>query len=164
MKTRSNVQKMDQAAIDAFLKKYRVGVLGLHNGTHSYAIPLAYAHDNQTFYLTMGHVGRKAEYISKNKKVCFTVFWIPEGFGAPDKMNWTSVVCDGVLEHLSDPEAITRAVRVLEKHMGMPEGSWDNLLAMTLKNPRKSNFWKIKVSTAGGRTIENELVEFFEEE
>jgi len=163
MKTRSNEQKMEKAAIDAFLKKNRVGVLGLHDGTRSYCIPLAYAYDNEALYVTMGHEGRKFEYINKNKNVCFTVFWIPEGFGAPDKMNWTSVVCDGVFEHLGDPAAITRAVRVLEKHMGMPEGSCNSLLAMTLKNPQQSNFWKIQVTTAGGRTIENELVEFFEE-
>jgi len=155
---------MDQAAIDAFLKKYRVGVLGLHDGTRSYTIPLAYAYENQTFYLTLGNEGRKTEYISKNRNVCFTVFWIPEGFGAPDKMNWTSVVCDGELEHLSDPELITRAVRGLVKHMGMPEGAGDNLLALTLKNLQKSNFWQIKVTSAGGRTIENEMIEFFEEE
>jgi uncharacterized protein len=163
MKTKSNVEQMDQAAIDSFLKNNRVGVIGLNDGSSSYSIPLAYAYDNNTIYLTMGHVGRKAEYISKNKKVCFTVFWIPEGFGSPGKMNWTSVVCDGVLEHLGDPDAITRAVRVLEKHMGMPEGSWDTLLAMTLKKPQASNFWKIQVTAAGGRTIENELVEFIEE-
>lgn len=163
MKTKSNVQNMDQQAIDTFLKKYRVGVLGLHDGTQAYSIPLAYAYDNNTLYLTMGHIGRKAEYIKKNKNVCFTVFWIPEGFGSPGKMNWTSVVCDGVLEHLSDPAAITNAVRVLEKHMGMPEGSWSTLLAMTLKNPQMSNFWKIRVTAAGGRTIEDELVEFIED-
>jgi nitroimidazol reductase NimA-like FMN-containing flavoprotein (pyridoxamine 5'-phosphate oxidase superfamily) len=163
MKTKSNVEKMDQAAIDAFLKKNRVGVIGLNDGSSSYSIPLAYAYDNSVIYLTMGHVGRKAGYIDKNRNVCFTVYWIPEGFGSPGKMNWTSVVCDGVLEHLEEPKAITRAVRVLEKHMGMPAGSWDGLLAMTLKNPKTSNFWKIQVTAAGGRTIENELVEFFEE-
>jgi nitroimidazol reductase NimA-like FMN-containing flavoprotein (pyridoxamine 5'-phosphate oxidase superfamily) len=163
MKTKSNVEKMDQAGIDAFLKKNRVGVLGLHDGSSSYSIPLAYAYDNNIIYLTMGHVGRKADYINKNKNVCFTVFWIPEGFGSPGKMNWTSVVCDGVLGHLSDPEEITFAVRVLERHMCMPEGSWDGLLAMTLKSPQNSNFWKIKITAAGGRTIKNELVEFIEE-
>jgi uncharacterized protein len=163
MKTKSNVEQMDKSAIDAFLKKNRVGVIGLHDGSNSYSIPLAYAYDNNSIYLTMGHVGRKAHCISKNKNVCFTVYWIPEGFGSPGKMNWTSVVCDGVLEHLEDPDAITQAVRVLEKHMGMPEGSWGVLLAMTLKNPQVSNFWKIQVTAAGGRTIENELVEFIEE-
>ena len=33
MKTRSNVQKMDQTAIDAFLKKNRVRLLGMHDNT-----------------------------------------------------------------------------------------------------------------------------------
>ncbi len=154
---------MDKPAIEDFLRKNKVGVLSLNDGSASYGIPLAYSYDTDAVYLTMGHTGRKADCIRANKRVSFVVYWIPEGFGSPEKMNWTSVVCDGVLDHLSDPDAITRAVRVMEKHMGMPEGTWNSLLEMTLKKPEVSNFWKINITSIGGRCVENEFVEFIEE-
>lgn len=163
MKTRSNTQQMDKAAIEQFLKSSKVGTLSLHDNEVSYAIPLAYSYDRDAIYLTMGHTGRKADCIRQNRNVCFVVYWIPEGFGAPGKMNWTSVICDGALEHLTDPEAITRAVRIMEAHMGMPEGTWNNLLDMTLKNPAGSNFWRVNVTRFGGRRVEDEFVEFIED-
>ena len=44
-------------------------------------------------------------YISRNKNVCFAVCRVPEDFGM-QKRNYTSVICDGVLEHVTDPEEI----------------------------------------------------------
>lgn len=154
---------MEKAAIESFLRKNKVGVLSLHDSIAAYGIPLAYSYDADAVYLTIGHTGRKADCIKHSSQVCFVVYWVPEGFGSPEKMNWTSVVCDGVLEHLSQPDAIRQAVRVMENHMGVPEGTWNNLLNMTLKNPEMSNFWKLTITKAGGRCVENEFVEFIEE-
>jgi nitroimidazol reductase NimA-like FMN-containing flavoprotein (pyridoxamine 5'-phosphate oxidase superfamily) len=160
MKTKSNVQDLSKDAIESFLKKNRVGVLSLAAGEAAYGIPLAYFYEAGTIYLTISRKGRKLAYIDKNKKVSFAVFELPEGFGAPGKMNWTSVICDGVLENITDPDAITRAVRAGEKHMGMQAGAWDKLLEMVLKQPGDSNFWKISNATYGGRGVEDEQIEF----
>jgi hypothetical protein len=46
--------------------------------------------------------------------------------------------------------------------MGMPEGTWDKLLEMTLKKPEASNFWKIKVTESGGQGVEDFKEEFLE--
>ncbi len=81
MKTKSNVRNLSKAEIDAFLKEQKVGHLSLTDGESSYAVPLAYSYDNDTIYLTLGPQGKKMEYIGKSKKVCFSVFWVPEGYG-----------------------------------------------------------------------------------
>jgi hypothetical protein len=84
-------------------------------------------------------------------RVCFTVFCIPDDSGTPGKTSWTSVICEGVLDAIKEPEELKKAVRVGEKHRGMTEGSLENLLQMILKYPKNSNFWKINLSSLGGR-------------
>jgi len=49
----------------------------------------------------------------------------------------------------------TKAVRKWEKHMGLPEGAWDNLLEITLKDTANSSFWKINVSHIGSQAVDN---------
>ena len=160
MKTKSNVQPLSQAAIDVCLRTNRVGVLSLTDGTTPYGIPLAYFYEDGTIYLTIARAGRKMDYIRQNKKVSFLVYDIPEGFGAPGKTYWTSVICEGELENITAPEELTRAVRAGERHMGMPAGTWDRILQMTLANPQSSNFWKIRVLQYGGRGVDDEKIEF----
>jgi len=162
MKTRSNVRKLSPDEIEEFLKSQKVGTLSMNDGEKSYAVPLAYFYDGGQIYLTIGGKGRKMAYIKKNKNVCFVVCWIPPDFGLK-KMSWKSVVCDGVIAQLTDPEAITRAVRTAERHLKMPGGSWDKMLDMTLKKPEASNFWGITITQRGGQGVEDFKEEFIEE-
>ena len=160
MKTKSNVQNLSVEAIESFLQRSRVGVLALADGGAPYGLPLAYFYDAGIMYLTMSRTGRKMDIIGKNKKASFTVFAIPDDFGAPGKTNWTSVICEGELENITEPAEITAAVRAGERHMGMPAGTWDKLLEMVLLNPDQSNFWRIASPRFGGRGVENERIEF----
>jgi nitroimidazol reductase NimA-like FMN-containing flavoprotein (pyridoxamine 5'-phosphate oxidase superfamily) len=160
MKTKSNVQDLSMEAIESFLKKNKVGILSLADGQAAYGIPLAYFYEAGTIYLTISRKGRKMAFIDKSRRVSFAVFELPEGFGAAGKTNWTSVVCDGVLENITAPDEITRTVRTGERCMGMPAGTWDKLLEMVLQNPGQSNFWKIGSATFGGRAVEDEKIEF----
>ncbi len=160
MKTTSNVQDLSREAIETCLRNNRVGVLSLSDGIIPYGIPLAYFYEAGTIYLTISRKGRKMEFIEKNKHVSFTVYNIPAGFGTPGKMNWTSVICDGVLANITDPAELAKAVRAGEKHMGVPEGTWEKLLEMTLQDPANSNFWMIRSAHFGGRGVEDEKIEF----
>jgi len=162
MKTRSNIETLPQEKIDEFLSANRIGVLCLADEKVPYGIPLAYFYEQGTVYLTLSRSGRKLACISRNPKACFTVYRVPETFGTPGNMSWTSVICEGELENITDPDELSQAVRTGERHMGMPEGTWENLLQMTLKNPGQSNFWKLSVTAAGGRSVEDEQVEFSE--
>ncbi len=161
MKTKSNVRDLTKEEIDVFLKEQKVGTLALTNGKNAYAIPLAYSYDNWVVYLTLGGGGRKADYFEKNKNVCFSVHWLPSNYGKGNNA-WKSVVCDGELSRLTNPDEITKAIRVLEKHVGMPANALDNILAMTLKKPLESNFWMVNIKDAGGRGVENFKEEFSE--
>jgi nitroimidazol reductase NimA-like FMN-containing flavoprotein (pyridoxamine 5'-phosphate oxidase superfamily) len=162
LKTKSNAHNLSKDEIDDFLSKNRAGVLSLTDGMSPYALPFAYFYGDSTIYLTISLKGRKKEYLKKNKNVCFTVFRIPDNFGTPGKTSWTSVICEGVLEAVKEPEELKKAVRIAEKHMGTPEGSLENLLQMILKDPGNSSFWKINLSSLGGRGVENEKIEFEE--
>jgi nitroimidazol reductase NimA-like FMN-containing flavoprotein (pyridoxamine 5'-phosphate oxidase superfamily) len=162
MKFKTNVKTLDRTEIDEFLKSQRVGILSMTDGKTPYAIPLAYSYDGERIYLTMANQGRKAQYLKDNVPVCFIIYWIPEGFGAPGKMSYTSIICDGVLNHIVEPGGLTNAVRTLERQMGYPAGAMDKLLEMTLKNPAASNFWMISLTAVGGKGVEDFKEEFEE--
>ncbi len=147
---RTKIKTMTKEEINDFLSNQKIGVLSLCESDSSYAIPLAYSYDGEIIYLTIGQNGRKMECINKNKNVCFVVYLMspnPEG-GMPA---WKSIICNGVLEHLTDPENLEKAVRSGEKHMGMPEGAWNGLLEKTLQAPETSGFWKINIAEINGK-------------
>ena len=161
MKAKSNTRDLSPAEVDTFLREQKVGMLSLTDGQYPYAIPLAYSYDNNAIYLTLGPQGKKMEYIGKNRNACFAVYWIPQEYGKGSG-SWKSVICDGDIEQLTAPEEVKKAVRVLEKHMGMPHGALDKILEMQLKNPKASNFWRVNVKSSKGRGVENFQEEFSE--
>ncbi|RMF94295.1 MAG: pyridoxamine 5'-phosphate oxidase family protein [Candidatus Schekmanbacteria bacterium] len=160
MKTKSNVEALSEEEIDSFLKEQRVGILSLTNGESAYGIPLAYFYDKKTIYITLGPTGKKMEYIEKSKKVSFTVYWVPQDY--PASRSWKSVIVEGELTRITDPDELRSAVKTAEKFMGMPEGSLDKILEMTLKNPGNSNFWKIPLQKVGGKGVKDFQEEFEE--
>jgi len=147
-----DIQSMTKAEIEDFLSQQKMGYLSLTDGETPYSIPLAYFYDEGCIHITIRPEGRKMGYIDKNKNVCFVVCWVPEGFGM-QKRNYISVICDGVLEHVTMPEELRKAVRAGERHLGMPEGAWNGLLEKTLQNPESSSFWKIRVKDFGGKRV-----------
>lgn len=162
MKAKSNTVVMTEEEIDAFLREQRVGTLCLGDGQSSYGVPLAYFYGDKVIYLTLGPGGRKAGYVEKNKNVCFAVHWLHPDYGK-GKRSWKSVICDGTLERVTNPDEIVGAGRAAEKHMGMPQGAFDPILQMTLKNPATSNFWRINITKRGGKGVVD-FEETFEEE
>ena len=58
---------------------------------------------------------------------------------------------NGIIEQITDPEGIEKAVRTSEKHMNMPEGTWNALLERTLQAPEASCFWKIIITEVNGK-------------
>jgi nitroimidazol reductase NimA-like FMN-containing flavoprotein (pyridoxamine 5'-phosphate oxidase superfamily) len=149
------IKAMTPDQIDAFLKSQRVGLLSLSDTKSAYAIPLGYSYNGKDIYLTIRNQGRKMDYINSCRNVCFSVYWLSENFGIQAGMSYKSVICDGVLEQITDPEGITKAVRDAEKHLGLPEGTWDKLLQMTLQDTANSGFWKINVSRIGSQIVED---------
>jgi nitroimidazol reductase NimA-like FMN-containing flavoprotein (pyridoxamine 5'-phosphate oxidase superfamily) len=147
-----DIKIMNQGEIDAFLASEKLGFLSLTDGETPYAIPLAYFYADGCIHITIRAEGRKMAYINKNRKVCFAVCRVPEDFGIQNR-NYTSVICDGVLEHVTAADDLKIVVRAGEKSMGMPQGAWDGLLEKTLQNPESSSFWKIKITAFGGKRV-----------
>jgi len=147
-----DIKTMTKAEIEDFLSTQKMGFLSLTDGETPYTIPLAYFYDDGCIHITIRPEGRKMAYINRNKNACFAVCWVPEGFGL-QKRNYTSVICDGVLEHVTQPEELRSAVRAGEKRLGMPEGAWNAMLEKTLQNPESSSFWRIKVKAFGGKQV-----------
>jgi nitroimidazol reductase NimA-like FMN-containing flavoprotein (pyridoxamine 5'-phosphate oxidase superfamily) len=143
------IKTMSKDEINDFLSSQKIGVLSLSENDSSYSIPLAYSYDGENIYLTLGPQGRKMECIKKNKNVCFVVYHQPPSEGGMPE--WKSIICNGFIEHLTDPESIEKAVRSGEKHMGMTEGTWNGLLEKTLQAPEASCFWKVKITEINGK-------------
>jgi len=161
MKTKSNVVNLSNDEIDSFLRKQKVGILSLTDGDSAYGIPLAYFYDKNTVYLTLGPTGKKLGYVEKKKKVSFSVVWVPQDYSVTSR-SWKSVICEGELVRITDADELAEAVRTAERHMGMPEGSMNNILEMTLKNLAQSNFWKLPIESSGGRGVDDFKEEFEE--
>ena len=98
----------------------------------------------------LDHRAGRWSAFKKNKNVCFVVYHQPPptADGMPE---WQSIICNGVIEQITNPEGIEKAVRSGEKHMGMPEGTWNGLLGKTLQAPEASCFWKVKISEINGK-------------
>jgi len=143
------IKTMSHDGINDFLSRQKIGILSLSENDSSYAIPLAYSYDGETIYLTLGPQGRKMGCIQKNKNVCFVVYDQPPSTGGMPE--WQSVICNGVIERITDPVNIEKAVRSGERHMGMPEGTWNGLLEKTLQAPEVSCFWRINISEINGK-------------
>jgi uncharacterized protein len=147
-----DIKTMTKAEVEDFLSQQKMGYLSLTDGETPYSIPLAYFYGDGCIHITIRPEGRKMAYIDKNKNACFVVCWVPEGFGMQQR-NYISVICDGVLEHVTDPEELRKVVRAGEKHLGMPEGAWNGLLEKTLRNPEASSFWTIRVKVFSGKRV-----------
>ena len=147
-----DIKTMTQTEIEDFLSSQKLGFLSITDGEMPYAIPLAYFYDGGCIHITIKAEGRKMACINKNRNACFAVCRVPEDFGIQNR-NYTSVICDGVLEQVTAADELRTVVRAGEKRMGMPEGAWDGLLERTLLNPENSSFWRIKIKTFGGKRV-----------
>ena len=152
---KAKTKKMTQEEITEFLSAQPIGVLSLTNTQSAYGIPVGFSYDGKDISLAIHNTGRKMEYIKACQNVCFTVFWLQENFNPRAGASFKSVICDGVLEQVTEPDDITRAIRIGEKQSGLPEGSWDKMLERGLKDPPNSGFWKIKVNQIGGQSVED---------
>jgi len=142
-------KKMSEQEINDFLYQQRIGLLSLTDRQRSYAVPMGYSFDGTHIYIAMMNKGRKIECLKENKNICFVVYWTNEGIGIGN-IHWKSVICDGTMMHLKNPEEIKKAVRTAEKHLKLTEGTWDRLINSAVEDPDNSMFWKINIEQICG--------------
>jgi nitroimidazol reductase NimA-like FMN-containing flavoprotein (pyridoxamine 5'-phosphate oxidase superfamily) len=152
LKTQSTF--LDKPKIEELLKSKNDGVLCFTDGTSAYGVPLAYtAYHNDTIYFGMNPSGRKYDYFKKCKNVCFTVYKTFQQPGAPRWNGWWSIILDGELFQITDPEEIKALADMMDKQGVFPPGLKEKFLNAILKNPDKSNFFKMKITNFGGKEL-----------
>ena len=151
---RTQSKSLDKLKIEKLLKSKRDGILSLTDGQSAYGVPLNYAsyHDG-TLYFGMNPSGRKFTYFKKCKNVCFTIYQTLQSTGDPGRMGWWSIILDGELFQITDPEEIKSIAEVMEKQGVFPRGLKEKFLVAILKNPDNSNFFKMKVTHFGGKEL-----------
>jgi len=151
---RTQSQFLDKPKIEELLKSKKDGVLSLTDGQSPYGVPVAYtSYHSDTLYFGMNPSGRKFNYFKKCKNVCFTVYQTFQSSGDPRRMGWWSIVLDGELFQITDPEQIKATAEMMDKQGLFPPGLKEKFLGAILQNPDKSNFFKMKITHFGGKEL-----------
>lgn len=153
-------RSLDKQRIEELLEVKKEGVLCLTDGKSAYGIPLPpLLYHNDTFYFGMNPSGRKYDYFKKCKNVCYTIFHYFRKPGDSQKMEgWWSIILDGELFQITDPEEIKAVVEMIYKQEDIAPGlrkKKEKILDIVLKNPNNSNFFKMKITNFGGKELLN---------
>ncbi len=145
---------LDKPKIEKLLASKKDGVLCFTDGNRPYGVPLTYTlYDNGFLYFGLGLSGRKYECYKKCRNVCFTVFETFQSAGDPLRRGWWSIILDGELFQVTDPEEIMAIGDLMETQGIFPPGLKEKFLGAMLKNPEHSNFFKMKITHFGGKEL-----------
>jgi len=151
---RTKSKFLEKQKIKELLKSKRDGVLSLTDGQSAYGVPLAYtSYYDDTLYFGMNPSGRKFDYFKKCKNTCFTVYQTFQSSGDPPRLGWWSIILDGELSQIADPEEIKSIAEMMDKQGVFPPGHKEKFLGAILKDPDKSNFFKMKITHFGGKEL-----------
>ena len=157
---RAPSRALDKQRIEELLSVKKDGVLCLTDGESAYGIPLPpLLYHNEILYFGMNPTGRKFDYFMQCNRVCYTIFHYFRKPGDPQKMEgWWSIVLDGALFHITDPDEIKKVVEMVYKQEDIAPGlreQKDQVLDLSLKDPENSNFFKMKITNFGGKELQN---------
>jgi len=145
---------LEKAKVEELLKSKRDGVLCFTDGKTPYGVPLAYtSYHDDTLYFGLNPTGRKIDYFRKCRNVCFTIYQTFQAPGGQPGMGWWSVILDGEFFQVTDPEEIRGIADMMERQGAFPPGLKEKFLAVILKNPANSNFFKMKITSFGGKEL-----------
>ena len=145
---------LEKPRVEELLKSKRDGVLCFTDGSRPYGVPLTYTHyDNGLLYFGLGLSGRKYNYFKTCKNVCFTVFETFQVGNDPRRRGWWSVILDGELSQITDPQEIMALGDTMEARGMFPPGLKDKFLGPILKDPEHSNFFKMNITQFGGKEL-----------
>jgi nitroimidazol reductase NimA-like FMN-containing flavoprotein (pyridoxamine 5'-phosphate oxidase superfamily) len=148
----AEVIKLTSEEIQDLLDTQMCGTLALVDGNKPYQSPVMYAADEDNIYLTLWgeETSRKMRCITENKNVSFTVYSFDMMTAMTDGS--PSVIFEGKIQHITDREGVTKAVRANGKKMGA-EGMFDHMIDQTMADPDKSMFYLITREEFGSRKV-----------
>ena len=145
---------LEKPRIEELLKSKKDGVLCFTDGKRPYGIPLTHnLYNNGLLYFGLGLSGRKYDYYKQCENVCFTVFETFQSPGNPQRRGWWSIILDGELYQVTDPEEIRAIGDLMEAQGIFPPGLKEKFLGAILKAPEHSNFFKMKITHFGGKEL-----------
>ncbi len=145
---------LEKPRIVELLQSKKDGVLCFTDSTSPYGVPLTYTlYQKDTLYFGLGLSGRKYEYLQKNRNVCFTVFETFQSKEERGRRGWWSLILDGELVQITDPDEIKSLGDLMEQQGLFPPGLKEKFLGAILKNPDHSNFFKMKITKFGGKEL-----------
>jgi len=145
---------LEKPRIEELLKSKKDGVLCFTDGKSPYGVPLTYtAYQEDTLYFGLTLTGRKYNYFQKCSKVCFIVFEILPSSADPRRRGWWSIILDGELMQITDPEEIKAIGDMMEDQGMFPPGLKEKFISAILKDPENSNFFKMKITNFGGKEL-----------
>lgn len=103
--------KLTETEIDEFLRRGRIGRIGMTSSGHVLIEPINYGYDGKAIY---GHsrFGRKVQYLRNHHEVCFEV----EEIENPN--SWHVVVLTGIYHELHGPEEREQAMHTIAAQAG----------------------------------------------
>ncbi len=148
----AEVIKLTSEEIQNLLDTQMCGTLALVDGNKPYQSPVMFAADEDNIYLTLWGeaTSRKMRCLSENHNVSFTVYSFDMMTAMTDGS--PSVILEGKIQHITDREGVTKAVRANGKKMGA-EGMFDHMIDLTMKDPDKSMFYLITRGECGSRKV-----------
>jgi nitroimidazol reductase NimA-like FMN-containing flavoprotein (pyridoxamine 5'-phosphate oxidase superfamily) len=135
--------RMDEQAVDAFLRDSGVGVLSMAAGDAGYGIPLSFGYDgDRLYFLFVGHSEewKKVTFAERSETASFLAFDVdPDGA-------WQSVVVEGSLERIT-PEEWDGAREAMADNAYRPD-------LLTDVDPRENpRVWTLDPREQSGRTV-----------
>lgn len=114
---------LGEDGIEALLRTALVGRIACcqHDEGRPYLVPLAYGYDGESAYAISGP-GRKLAIMREQPLVTFEV----DEATAEDR--WRSVIADGEFEEITDPDARSRAIKIVAPSAGTDSVSPDAIV------------------------------------
>ncbi|MDY7082820.1 MAG: pyridoxamine 5'-phosphate oxidase family protein [Halobacteria archaeon] len=122
----AEMQEMKSGEIDDFLNETGDGVIAFSKDGQPYSVPISIGYTDNKIYLKFGYRdgSKKKKYLEANKNVSVTTYETTEDTKSTSVLYdvaWRSVVVQGTLHEVEDPEAIDAA---LETHPSDADNPW----------------------------------------
>ena len=147
------MQDLDRDTMINLLQTEREGFLAMCDDGRPYCLPFGFVFVEGSVYISLFPKGRKWDCLTKNPRVCFSVFaWNDEG------NRWSSVVVEGEMVEVSDLELIRPVVQANMLKMGFnPSGGYlekrMSFYEQALAKPDGLRIMQIRVAHMGGKTM-----------
>lgn len=126
---RSEREVKDRGLVEALLMRAGYVSLAMWDGAAPYVVPVNFGYENGVLYFHSAKKGRKAQCLRACERVSFSAvveYSLVRGVKACDyTAHYKSVCGEGRASFIEDPAEKARALDIIMRHDGGPEGRYD---------------------------------------